>query len=215
MNIFSMNTSFMRGIRKLVELMYVGVLWFLCSVPIVTLGAATAAMYEVLLKVAKNHEGYFTRSFFEAFKGNLKQGICIWVPIMLAGILFTVNLFYYWVLGNGDFMLQTAVFAILLVVVASLFSYVFPVMAKFENTAMGHVRMAAMLALRNPGWTVILIVIQLLTLFAVWFFVYFPLLFIMGFSGYVQAVIFNHIFDRLIEKGMIIEESPEENFQQK
>lgn len=197
----------MRGIRKIVELMYVGILWFLCSVPIVTLGAATAAMYEVLLKAAKDHEGYLTKSFFEAFKGNLKQGIRIWLPIMLAGILFIVNLFYYGVLGNGDFMLQTVVFAILLVIVTALFSYVFPVMAKFENTTMGHVRMAGMLALRNPGWTIALVIIQLLTLFVIWFFVYFPLLFIMGFSGYVQAVIFNHIFDLLIEKGMIIEEN--------
>lgn len=207
MNIFSMNTPFMRGIRKIVELMYVGMLWFLCSVPVVTLGAATAAMYEVLLKAAKDQEGYLTKSFFGAFKGNLKQGVCIWIPVMLAGIVFTVNLFYYGVLGNGDFILQTVVFIILLVIVAALFSYIFPVMAKFENTAKGHVRMAAVLALRNPGWTMVLVVIQILTLFAIWFFVYFPLLFIMGFSGYVQAVIFNHIFDLLIERGMIEEKT--------
>ena len=108
-------------------------------------------------------------------------------------------------------MLQTVVFSVLLVLVTALSSYVFPIIAKFENTAMGHVRMAATLALRNPGWTAALVVIQILTLFAVWFFIYFPLLFIMGFSGYVQAVIFNHIFDRLIENGMIIEENGQRN----
>lgn len=202
-----MNSPFMKGIRKSVELMYVGMLWFICSIPLITLGPATAALYEVLLKAAKKQEGPLSKSYLNAFKGNFKQGICIWLPIMLAEILFWVNLFYYGILGNGNFILQTIVFSVLLVLVTVLFAYVFPVMAKFENTTKGHVRMAAMLALRNPGWTAVLILIQVLTLFAVWFFVYFPLLFIMGFSGYVQAVIFNHIFDRLIENGMIIEEN--------
>ena len=61
-------------------------------------------------------------------------------------------------------MLQTVVFSVLLVLVTALSSYVFPIIAKFENTAMGHVRMAATLALRNPGWTAALVVIQILTL---------------------------------------------------
>ncbi len=173
MNVFQMNSPLMRGIRKIVELMYIGMLWFICSIPLVTLGAATAALYEVLLKAVKNQEGYLFKSFLRAFQNNFKQGTCIWLPIALAEVLFSVNLFYY--------------------------------------TAMGHVRMAATLALRNPGWTAALVVIQILTLFAVWFFIYFPLLFIMGFSGYVQAVIFNHIFDRLIENGMIIEENGQRN----
>ena len=53
----------MRGIRKIVELMYIGMLWFICSIPLVTLGAATAALYEVLLKAVKNQEGYLFKSF--------------------------------------------------------------------------------------------------------------------------------------------------------
>lgn len=201
-----MNSPLMRGIRKIVELMYLGLLWFLCSLPVVTLGAATAALYEVLLKAVRDQEGYLTGSFLRAFRGGLGQGIRIWLPVMAAGILFAVNLFYYAVIGNRSFPIQTAVFALLLGAVAVLASYVFPVMAKFENTAAGHVRVAAALAVRNPGWTLALLAIQVLTLFVIWFFVYFPLLFVMGFSGYVQAVIFEHIFERAIGQGMIRKE---------
>lgn len=42
---------------------------------------------------------------------------------------------------------------------------------------------------------------------SVLFFVYFPILFITGISGYAQACIFNHIFDRLIEDGGIQEKT--------
>lgn len=65
--------------------------------------------------------------------------------------------------------------------------------------------MAAVLALRNPAWTIVILLVQILTIAVCWFFLYFPLLFVMGITGYFQAVIFNHIFDRLIEQGEIIE----------
>ena len=205
MNIFSMNSPLARGINKLVMMLYAGVLWFICSLPVVTAGAASAAMYEVLLKAARNEEGYIASSFFRAFKENLSQGIRVWLPILLAQILFSVNLFYYGVLGAGQFRIQAVIFALLLFITLALSSYIFPIMAKFENTAGGHFGMAAALMLRNPGWTLLLVAIQLMFLFTCWFFVYLPVVFSMGIWGYVQAVIFNHIFDRLTERGIIVE----------
>lgn len=198
MNFFSWNSPLWKAINKLVMMMYAGMLWFLCSLPIVTCGAATAALYEVMLKMAKDQEGYLTVSFFRAFRGNLKNGILTWLPLLAAGFVFAVNIFYYGVLGGGSFKVQTGVFTVLFLCVQALQSYTFPVMAKFENTPGNTLRIAAVLAFRNPGWTALLLVIQLLTLFVCWFFVYLPVLFIMGIAGYVGAVIFNRMFDRLI-----------------
>lgn len=206
MNIFSLNSPFARGMNKLVMMLYVGFLWSLCSIPVFTMGASTAAMYEVLLKAEKNQESYVTSSFFKALKGNLKQGIAVWLPLLAAGVLFAGNLFYYSVLGGRAYLVQTILFTVLLIGVVALISYVFPVMARFKNTAAGHIRMAFVLALRNPGWTAVILVTDLVTVFLIWFFLWFPALFIMGIMGYVQAVIFNHIFDRMIEEGMITEE---------
>lgn len=205
MNFFSLNSPLARGINKLVMMLYAGILWFVCSIPIVTSGAATAALYEVMLKAVKNQEGYVGSSFFKAFRANLKQGIQLGVPLLLAEIVFTVNVFYYGVLGGEGFRVQTVVFIILFLLVLTVSSYTYAVMAKFENTAAGHFRMAAVLLLRNPGWSAAILVIQVLTLFLTWFFVYFPALFIMGISGYMQAAVFEHIFRNLIERGMIAE----------
>ena len=102
-------------------------------------------------------------------------------------------------------MVQSIVFGLLLVLTMTLYGFVFPVMARFENTAAGTFRMALVLALRNPGWAVVIAVIQALTAFICWGFMYFPLLFIMGIFGYTQAAIFNRIFDPLIERGEIVE----------
>lgn len=213
MNLFSLNSPFARGINKLVMMIYVGMLWFICSIPIVTSGAATAALYEVLLKAVRNQEGYIAGSFFKAFRANLKQGVQAWIPIMLMELVFAFNIFYYGVLGGEDFRVQTAIFAVLFLLILTLSSYVFAVMAKFGNTVPGHFRMACVLMLRCFGWSAAIMIIRALTLFVIWFFVGFPLLFIMGISGYMQAAIFDHIFRSLIDRRVIVsmeEAEPEE-----
>ena len=68
--------------------------------------------------------------------------------------------------------------------------------------------MVFLLAVRNPGWTIVITVIQVLTVLICWGFLYFPAMFIMGISGYAQAAVFNRIFDRLIEQGKITETNP-------
>ena len=210
MNFFSLNSPFAKGINKLVMMLYAGMLWFLCSIPVITSGAATAALYEVLLKAVKDQEGYVGSSFFKAFRTNLKQGIRIGVPLLLSEIVFAVNVFYYGVLGGGNFRVQTVVFSVLFLLGLAVSSYVYAVMAKFENTVSGHFRMACVLLLRNPGWSAAILIIQVLTLFLIWFFLYLPVLFIMGISGYMQAAVFDHIFQRLIDRGMIDETAKRE-----
>lgn len=205
MMIFGMDSPWARGTNKLIMMLYVGVLWFICSIPIVTVGAATAAMYEVFLKAVKNQEGYVGKSFFMAFRLNMKQGIRNWISVLLAELVFGVNIFYYGLLGGGNYKLQAVLFLILFLMIRAISAYLFAAMAKFENSSSGHIKMAFVLAGRNWGWTLVIAFIQTLFLFLIWFFVYFPILFIMGIAGYMEAVIFDHIFNRLIENGLIQE----------
>lgn len=204
-NLFSINSPLAAAVNKLVQMIWAGLLWFVCSIPLVTAGAATTALYEVLLKMEKNQEGYVGVSFLRAFVKNLKSATLVWIPLFAAEIVFGVNLFYYAMLGGRAFLVQSVVFAVLLLLTVVLSGYAFPVLARFENTTAGTFRMAAALLVRNPGWTVLILFVQLLTVVVCWFFLYFPVLFIMGITGYFQAVIFNHIFDKLIAEGKIVE----------
>ena len=165
---------------------YVGILWFLCSLPILTSGAATAALYEVLLKAVRDQEG-----------------IPVGILCLLAELVFAVNIFYYGV--TGGIQLQTVPFVILFLLGLTFSAYVFAEMAKFENTVSGHFRMACVLMLRNPGWSAVILVVSVLELFLIYFFVYFPVLFIMGIGGYMKAAVFDHIFRKLIDDGRIVE----------
>ena len=86
MNIFSMNSPAARAINKFVQMVYLGLLWFLCSIPVVTIGAATTALYEVLLKMVKNQEGALGAAFFRGFRANLKCDTLVWLPILMSHI---------------------------------------------------------------------------------------------------------------------------------
>lgn len=56
-NLFGISSPFASAINKLVQMIWAGILWFVCSIPVVTAGAATTALYEVLLKMERIRRG--------------------------------------------------------------------------------------------------------------------------------------------------------------
>jgi uncharacterized membrane protein YesL len=55
----------------------------LCCLPVVTAGAAFSSMHAVLLKIYRDEEKRITADFFQAMKGNLKNGTALWVLFLL------------------------------------------------------------------------------------------------------------------------------------
>ena len=45
MGLFHYDSPFMTGLRKLVNYVFVGILWVIASLPVITFGAATTAMF--------------------------------------------------------------------------------------------------------------------------------------------------------------------------
>ena len=63
-NLFNLDGPVLQFINKLVYSVYLNILWFICCIPIVTVGASTTALFYVSLKIAKNEEGNLTKAFF-------------------------------------------------------------------------------------------------------------------------------------------------------
>lgn len=76
-----------RFLSALGDCAILSVLWFLFSLPVVTLGASSCALYYCVVKVIREDQGATLRRFWEAFRSNLKQGtivtVCV-VPVVLA-----------------------------------------------------------------------------------------------------------------------------------
>lgn len=76
-----------RALTKICDMVCLNVLWLICCIPIITIGASTTALYTIMLKMVKNEEGYIFRSFFKAFKENFKQSTIIWIILLALGII--------------------------------------------------------------------------------------------------------------------------------
>ena len=74
-SLFNPENALMCFINKIIDLVVLSILWTLCSAPLVTMGAASAALYYALTKSVRCQRGHAAKEFWRAFKSNLKRGI--------------------------------------------------------------------------------------------------------------------------------------------
>ena len=85
MKLFSYESRFSQWMLRISYACCLNVLWFICSLPIVTIGASTAALYYVSLKIVRGEEGRVFSSFFHSFRENFRQATVIWLILLAAG----------------------------------------------------------------------------------------------------------------------------------
>ena len=64
-------------LNRFMDLILLNVWWFLCSLPIFTIGASTCALYEVTISYALYQSPPVTSTFFEAFRKHLKKATAL------------------------------------------------------------------------------------------------------------------------------------------
>ena len=68
MKIFAFDGPVYRGLEKLFNVMLLHILWVICSIPLITIGASTTALFAVMLKLVKGEEGYIISQPLAAIK---------------------------------------------------------------------------------------------------------------------------------------------------
>ena len=152
-----------RAIGKILEVLGVSLLWLLLCIPVVTAGASTTALYYTVNKTIKNNRGYAIRGFFSAFLENFKQSTIVWLFFLVWFILLGVDcylMYSYALLGEPMGKFRIAVYVLAVLVVAwSL--YVFPYIARFDNTTKEVFKNTFMIAVANASTTIISLSITL------------------------------------------------------
>ena len=83
---FDPNGAFARGMERVWSLIVLNVLWLVCSLPVVTLGASCAALYQVLGKVIEGEDGHVARRFFRAWGENWKKATPVWLILLVVAV---------------------------------------------------------------------------------------------------------------------------------
>lgn len=133
MALFSINSGFFKFVQQLLDVLWLNVLWLVFSIPIITIGASTTAVFYVTQKMVDNEEGYVGRMFVKAFRANFKQGTILW--LITAAASYALYIEWQMVIKWDDISFLIIIIAILSTafVIASLL-YTFPLIARYENT---------------------------------------------------------------------------------
>ena len=205
-NIFNMDNGFWRAMGKVADIIILNILFVICCIPIVTVGASYTALYTVMLKLVKNEESYIFRGFFKAFKDNFKQATIIWLIMLFMGIFLVADVFLTTYTSSTVLAVLHYVFIAFLFVYAAMFSYVFPILSKFDNTVFNTIRNSLLMAVAHFPWTIVILVVSAVPIIAcvidlnLLFTAVLPLMLFAGFAAlaFVKSHIFNKIFKRYI-----------------
>ena len=162
MNIFSSDGWFSRFFGTLGDIIIVNILFILCSIPIVTMGASMSAMYFTLLKKQRTGEnGGVVKLFFKGFKDNFKQSTISWLLFLLISFIFTLDFTLFGKGGPQDkLMYYTSV--VLMILTCFIAIYLFPVISAFKNTLKNLLLQSIYLAAKNFIFTIVIMVLYTL-----------------------------------------------------
>ncbi len=200
---FNYDNPVWRFIGKFFDIMILNVLWFVCSIPIVTIGASTTAVYYVTLKLVRDEEGATIKSFFKSFRENFKQSTIIWLLMLAAGAVIGFDMYFFLMMQTEASTFRTVMISIfggfgILYLFIGLF--VFPLQSRFYNpvkrTLFNAFFMSVRHFLQTIGMLAINIGIPFLALFVAP--ILQPVLFLFGFPllAFINSYIFAVIFEK-------------------
>lgn len=144
-------------LTAIIDILWLGLLWLLCSLPLVTLGAASTALYYSMVKCVRHERSRATREFFHAFRQNFRQATLLWLICLGVLALGLADIYAFSQMGvrAGEFLYVLS--RLLLLPVPLLFPWIFAFLSRFENTVAGTLRFALWLAVKHAGKSMLLL----------------------------------------------------------
>lgn len=133
--LFNIESPFMQLLTRVGDLIIVNFLFLVCCVPIVTIGAATAALHKVTQDIVHDTDNGIVKTFFRAFRNNFRQATALWLLMLLFAAAMVCN--YLLISGFVTGVLATVLKALLAaaaVLVLVMAAYMFPLMVRYTNT---------------------------------------------------------------------------------
>ena len=201
---FQSDSFLIRFLTKTCDLLFLNIMFVLSCATIIFSGAAVTSLYAVTLKMMRGQDCAPIKDFLRALRENFLPSfpatILLFVDVTLLAVLRTALYAEMLLMPPTLFVLL----AIITILSTALLSWLFPLLARFENTFSRHLNNAVRLSLVNLPVTFLLTTVNLLPLllcllippslgvvFAFW------LLFGFAAGAWVNSFYLNRIFQAL------------------
>lgn len=191
----------MKFLGRIGDIIILNLIFVVTSLPVITIGTALSALYTVAMKLARGEDPSILKEYMKAFRRNMKPATIGWLIMAAAGAFIFVDFRLAGVFNGTAYTVMRLLLAMIFGVWVLTFLYLFPYIARFENTVFHSIKNALFLSAAHVPSTVMMLVISVglivATLFTsrtfvigtiAWFFAGFAVV------AYTQAFLFVRIF---------------------
>lgn len=193
-NFFNAESGFWQIFGLIGDFIVLSLLWTVCSAPLLTVGAASAALYDAAVACFRRRESDYLRRFFLTLKRELKSSLLpalLWAAILL-GAWWLAHALTGSLTGMAGIMVTAALLALLMIPLGCA-CWVFPLLSRFTldfktlngnavRLALGHIPATYALALGLAATVYLTIRLAFLPLFIL------PALLALYFSLFIEPV---------------------------
>ena len=210
--IFDPENVVFRNLARLTDIIGLSLVWLIFSLPVVTVGPASAALYHAVRRcVVEREYGTYT-IFWRSFRQNLKTGLAATVLVLIAagilGIGRQVMLTAASQLGGYAVVLYYA-YLVLLTVPGGILCWMFPLLSRFTFRPGGLMATGLRITMGYLPYTLVIVLIGLAAALAAWALVVLALV-----LPCVTALAWSLVMERVFRKYMPAEpdtpETPED-----
>lgn len=186
--------------EPIADVLVAGFLWLVCSIPVITAGAAGAALYYTVVKVIRRKRETVVKAFLHSFKDNLKQGVGVSVFYLVYGALLV---FYGYLVAYGGVWEENpylAVAAGMVLAMPFIFTlpYIFPVMSRFQFKTFRLFLYALHMSVGHFMSTIVLTVLWGMVCLAVYL-IPFSVVLLPGVYAYISSFLLERIFRKYLD----------------
>lgn len=204
--LFNLDSPVIRFLTHLANLMFLTFLWLIFSIPIVTIGASTSALYRCHFLLHNDEGGGVFKEFWNGFRSNFKKGTLLFLILVLpmGAVVFDVMT----VMGffGEQRLFMVALSSISAIALLLPMNYIYALQARFENTIKGTVRNSILLAFAAAPYSLLMLAVKAVPFVMVWFwtetflrFAVLWLLFGVGLLSWICSLLLGRVFDQYME----------------
>ena len=90
--IFNMENPFWTFDNKMADILVLEIFWVFTSIPLVTIGASSAAYWHCILRIVDGKEGHIYSEYFREFKRSFMTGTAVWFIHLAAGLFIVFDI---------------------------------------------------------------------------------------------------------------------------
>lgn len=202
MRLFHLDSRFYRFMTRVGDCILLSLLWIVFSLPVVTCGAASSALYYAMHKALHDLGEGTVKEFWRGFKMNWKQATLVWL-LNIALITFVVGDLFLIYRTQGTSGIVFKAFAVYAIVAVTWTLFWFPYLARFEDRIGTVLKNSFIFLTMNLGSSILLMAAFAAAVALTVFFYYIPLmpLFVPAVYAMCVDLVLEKVFARYMSDG--------------